>query len=124
MKPKTCPLCGGRVVPVAYPANSPLNPDQFESLVPGDYFCTECPADPNRPAGSQYRYWTEADLDHPLFVQVSHPPVDPKEDTLGRFQTRLDLGGPTSSRWSDLPPGKYRLIRVNDPDDQGVGNAG
>jgi len=55
MEKYSCPKCGNELKEVIYPSNSPLNYDQWRSIIAGDYFCETCIGDRGK-SGKRY-YW-------------------------------------------------------------------
>lgn len=56
----TCPQCGGPLLKVRQPSESPWNADQFDSMKAGDYYCQHCPD--NGRGKSGHCYWWEREL--------------------------------------------------------------
>ncbi len=67
-----CPECCNPLEPVVYPANSPLNFDQWSAIRAGDYVCNTCPGDRGK---SGKRYFWKSELEDKLAEQV--PLIEP-----------------------------------------------
>lgn len=67
MKQEVCPQCGGNLVGITYPNDSPLNRYQWEAVVAGDFYCPACPD--NERGKSGYCYWWKHEL--PEVVEYS-----------------------------------------------------
>lgn len=59
-----CPTCKAALTKVVQDSNSLLNSDQFDSLKPGDWYCTTCPPD----EGQKYKFWR----DRQVLIQKSN----------------------------------------------------
>lgn len=64
-----CPVCGKELIRVRYPANSPLNREQWASQRAGDWYCETCPSGwaTNRP----YRYFWDHEVKYKKPVEES-----------------------------------------------------
>ncbi len=60
VKREVCPQCGGPLVRIRQPDNSPLNHYQWLSSVAGDYYCPTCPT--NNRGNSPWCYWWRHEL--------------------------------------------------------------
>ena len=67
-----CPVCGKELIRVRYPADSPLNRDQWESQKAGDWYCETCP-DNGRAVSHQPRsyFWDHEVVHKDLIPRIS-----------------------------------------------------
>lgn len=83
-----CPTCGGVLLRVKRPSDSPYNSDQFDSQRAGDYYCEKCPD--NGRGNSGLHYWWHS--------EVAPPPSNPPRATIpaGYCEDKDVLLGPGS----------------------------
>lgn len=57
-----CPQCRNKLIKVVQSCTSALNPDQFDAVKAGDYYCQTCP-DNDRGSSKLCYWWTHELLD-------------------------------------------------------------